>query len=188
MPMRLSEPMPVDDGGDVGADRLAHGCDGVDEADLHRQEAVRRVLDRLGRGRVGDEDRRVDARRRARRPVRLPHGRRCRSPPGRGAGSRGRRCPRAGTRGSTRRTRRLRWSTRSTASVEPTGTVDLLTTTAPGCSTGAIWAGGLLDVATGRRCRRRPAVSARTGTRCRRRVPQFRRRARTPGGPQLGRR
>ncbi len=34
----------------------------------------------------------------------------------------------------------LRWRTRSTAMVEPTGTVDLLTTTAPGLSTGAICA------------------------------------------------
>ena len=43
---------------DVGADRLAHGGDGVDEADLGGEEGVGRVLDRLGRRRVGDDDRR----------------------------------------------------------------------------------------------------------------------------------
>ncbi len=50
----------VDHGGDVGADRFAHRGDRVDEGDLHRQEAVGRVLDRLGRRRVGDQHRRVD--------------------------------------------------------------------------------------------------------------------------------
>ena len=45
----------------VGADALAHRGDGIDEGDLRRQEGVRRVLDRLRRGRVGDDDRRVDA-------------------------------------------------------------------------------------------------------------------------------
>ena len=45
---------------DVGADGLAHGGDGVDEADLGGQERVGGVLDRLGRGRVGDDRRRGD--------------------------------------------------------------------------------------------------------------------------------
>ena len=39
---------------DVGADDLAEVGDGVDERELHGQEGVRRVLDGLGRGRVGD--------------------------------------------------------------------------------------------------------------------------------------
>ena len=45
---------------DVGADRLAHRGDGVDERDLHRQESVGGVLDRLRRGRVGDQDQGVE--------------------------------------------------------------------------------------------------------------------------------
>ena len=55
----LVEPMPSHDVVDVGADRLAHRGDGVDERDLRRQEAVGGVLDRLRRRRVGDEHRRV---------------------------------------------------------------------------------------------------------------------------------
>ena len=45
----------------VGADRLAHGGDGVDEADLGGEEGVGGVLDRLGRRRVGDDERGGDA-------------------------------------------------------------------------------------------------------------------------------
>ena len=45
---------------DVGADRLAHGGDGVDEGDLRGEERVGGVLDRLGRRRVGDDHRRGD--------------------------------------------------------------------------------------------------------------------------------
>ena len=45
----------------VGADRLAHGCDGVHETDLGGEEGVRRVLDGLGRGRIGHHDRRGEA-------------------------------------------------------------------------------------------------------------------------------
>ena len=43
-------------GGDISADVLAHGGDGIDETDLHREEAVRGVLDRFGRCGVGDDD------------------------------------------------------------------------------------------------------------------------------------
>ena len=46
---------------DVGADGLADGGDGVDEADLGGQERVARVLDGFGRGRVGDDHRCSDA-------------------------------------------------------------------------------------------------------------------------------
>ena len=46
---------------DVGADRLAHRGDGVDEADLGGEEGVAGVLDGLGRGRVGDLERRGEA-------------------------------------------------------------------------------------------------------------------------------
>ena len=42
---------------DVGAHGLAHGGDGVDEADLRGEEGVGGVLDGLGRRRVGDDDR-----------------------------------------------------------------------------------------------------------------------------------
>ena len=45
---------------DVGADRLAECGDGVDERDLHRQESVGGVLDRLRRCGVGDQDLRVE--------------------------------------------------------------------------------------------------------------------------------
>jgi hypothetical protein len=40
---------------DVGADGLADGGHRVDEGDLGGQEGVGGVLDRLGRGRVGDD-------------------------------------------------------------------------------------------------------------------------------------
>ena len=46
---------------DVGVDRLAQVRDRVDERDLGGEERVRRVLDHLGRRRVGDEHRRVHA-------------------------------------------------------------------------------------------------------------------------------
>ena len=66
-----------------------------------------------------------------------------------GGGSRGPRCLRGGTRGSTPRRRPAgtpaSLSSRSTSAVEPTGTVDLLTTTEPGRSTGAISRSGVLD-------------------------------------------
>ena len=79
--------------------------------------------------------------------------------------------------------------------VEPTGIVDLLTTTVPGPSTGAISADDGLDRTRGRRPRRRPAASARTGTRPRRvrsrrsAAPTTKARAareREPLGDQLG--
>ena len=60
----------LDDVVDVGADRLAHRRDGVDERDLHRQEAVGGVLDRLRRRRVGDQHRGLQRRRRPRRGAR----------------------------------------------------------------------------------------------------------------------
>ena len=46
---------------DVGADALADRRDGVDERQLGGEEGVGGVLDRLGRRRVGDDDRRGDA-------------------------------------------------------------------------------------------------------------------------------
>src|SRR5690606_29818802 len=46
---------------DAGPDRHAHRRGGVDEADLRGQEGVGGVLDGLGRGGVGDDDRRGDA-------------------------------------------------------------------------------------------------------------------------------
>ena len=90
----------------VGADRLAHGGDGVDEADLRGEEGVGGVLDRLGRRRVGDDRAARRCRGRARPPGWRRPGRRRRSRRGRGAGSRARPSPRGGTRGWTRRTRR----------------------------------------------------------------------------------
>ena len=46
---------------DVGADGLADVRDLVDERDAGHQERVRRELDHLRRGHVGDDDRRVDS-------------------------------------------------------------------------------------------------------------------------------
>ena len=45
---------------DVGADQLADARDLVDEADARGEERVRRELDHLGGGDVGDHDRRVE--------------------------------------------------------------------------------------------------------------------------------
>ncbi len=50
----------VGDHADVGAHLLAHVGDLVDERDLGREEGVGCVLDHLGAGRVGADDRRVD--------------------------------------------------------------------------------------------------------------------------------
>ena len=104
---------------------------------------------------------------------RRPRGRRSRSRCGRGRGSRGPPCPRAGTRGSTRpstsveRGAGLGRGSAATSRVEPTGIVDLLTTTVPGAQHRRDLAGDVLDVRRGRPRRRRPAASARTGTRTR---------------------
>ncbi len=50
----------VGDALDVGAGGLADGGDGVDVGNLEGEEAVRGVLDQLGRVEVGDHDRRVE--------------------------------------------------------------------------------------------------------------------------------
>ena len=57
-------------GRDVGADGLAHRGHRVHERDLHREEAVGGVLDRLGRRRVGDQDLGVEAGVESRHPFR----------------------------------------------------------------------------------------------------------------------
>ena len=54
------EAHPLGDVVDVGAHQLAEPRDLVDEGDLHREEAVGGVLDELGRGDVGDHERRLD--------------------------------------------------------------------------------------------------------------------------------
>ena len=51
--------MPSDDLAHVGVHRFAQVGDRVDERDLGGEERVRRVLDHLGRRRVGHEDRRL---------------------------------------------------------------------------------------------------------------------------------
>jgi hypothetical protein len=48
---------PLDDVHRIGPDRLAQDGYGIDEGDLGRQEGVAGILDGLGRGRIGDEDR-----------------------------------------------------------------------------------------------------------------------------------
>ena len=64
-PMRSSRPIAWATTRDVGADLLAHVGDLVDERDLGGQEGVGGVLDHLGAGRVGADDRRRRGRRRA---------------------------------------------------------------------------------------------------------------------------
>ena len=118
--------------------------------DLGGEEGVGRVLDRLGRRRVGDDERRGDARGRATAtrmaaawsslPITMRSG-----------------CRKSWTAEPSRRNSGFdttstsgRPSARSTTRVEPTGTVDLLTTTAPGGRSGRDLAGRGLDVARGR--------------------------------------
>ncbi len=88
-PIRSSWPMRVGQRDDVGAGRLAHLGHRVDEGDLGGQERVRRRLDQLGRGEVGDDraaSRRPGTRRTPRRGGSAAAGRaRRRRPAGRGA-------------------------------------------------------------------------------------------------------
>ena len=121
----------------VGADRFAQRGHGVDERDLHRQEPVGGVLDRLRRSRVGEQDLGVEVAIERRHTL---GGGRVVAPDHDAIGMEevvdGR--PLAEELGIGHDGHVGRRSTRSTTRVEPTGTVDLLTTTAPGRRTGPI--------------------------------------------------
>ena len=118
---------------DIGAHRLAQVRHGVHETQLGGQEGVGGVLDGLGRGRVGDDAAAPGSTRTTRPPGPPRPGRRHPPRSGRDAGASWMAVPSRRNSGLDTTATSGRSRSRSTRSVEPTGTVDLLTTTAP-CS------------------------------------------------------
>ena len=189
--MRWSYPMPSATSRTSASTVLAEVGDRVHERDLGREERVRRVLDHLGRRRVGDEHRRVD------RPVQLadPHGHRGIVTPDDHAvrleevAHGGALAQELGVRRDADlldRARPPRRGCAAPARVEPTGIVDLLITTVPGRSTGAISRATVLDEREVGRAVVAPAASGRRGTRTRRCSPRSARRRRTSAGGTRG--